>query len=309
MVNNKVISIIICTYNRARFLPLALADWYRQDAPKELYELIIINNNSPDTTESICLEFIHQHPDYPIKYFVETQQGLSYARNRGIQEASGLYCCFVDDDGLPATDYVTVLYNYIQLHPLIAGIGGRVDPYYIDGEPNWMSPFLEPLVAKFNAGDQVLILEKNIYPFGCNMCYKTELLRHIGGFDVALGRMGNSGDAGEEKDVFKKIRKQGGQVIYLPILIVKHIIEAQRLSPEYIHKLGIGLGKSEHTRLHKDGRMALYKKQLELLIKWIGAYVLACYYFIRQEPAKANMLILFRNAVNSGWRTWKSTKK
>jgi Glycosyltransferases involved in cell wall biogenesis len=92
------LSVIFCTYNREKYLYNALKSISQQNIPYHDYEIVMVNNNSTDSTESICKQFRYDYPGVNFRYFLETQQGLSYARNRGVQESRGDILVFVDDD-------------------------------------------------------------------------------------------------------------------------------------------------------------------------------------------------------------------
>ena len=66
------------------------------------YELIVIDNNSNDNTRTICNEFSSKINLF--KYFLEKKQGLSHARNRGIEESSG--------DIITSIGILDLLYNF-----------------------------------------------------------------------------------------------------------------------------------------------------------------------------------------------------
>jgi glycosyltransferase involved in cell wall biosynthesis len=65
--NEPFVSIIIPTYNRAKMLGLTIESFTGQDYPKELYEIIISDNNSSDNTRDIVAEWQAKSP-VPIKY-------------------------------------------------------------------------------------------------------------------------------------------------------------------------------------------------------------------------------------------------
>jgi len=298
---DPILTVVICTYNRARFLPLGLDSWLQQDAEKARFEILVINNNSTDNTAFICGQYIMDHPHFPIRYFEESKQGLSFARNRGIEAAKGCYICFVDDDAMPEKNYLSSLISWLSHHPDVAGVGGQIFPFFIEGKPEWMTSFLEPLVSRFDEGEIVKELVGRRFPVGCNMTYRADYLRRAGGFNTMLGRIGTSGDAGEEKDIFLKIKQLGGRVFYLPGIGVRHIIEAERLSVSYISKLATGLGRSERIRTAKAGVWIYVIKYVELWLKWLAAILLAGYYYSKGEAVKGRALIKFRNDVFKGW--------
>ena len=83
------LSIIICTYNRAKYIRPLLDSIVANDLPKQDYEIILVDNNCTDNTREICCTFASDHADVMFRYTIEPQQGLSAARNKGIKEATG----------------------------------------------------------------------------------------------------------------------------------------------------------------------------------------------------------------------------
>ena len=78
------VSVIICTYNRDKYIYQTLEHIACNGFPSERYEIILIDNNSTDQTAAECQRFSCNFADLNFHYFTETQQGLSFARNRGI---------------------------------------------------------------------------------------------------------------------------------------------------------------------------------------------------------------------------------
>lgn len=95
----KDLSIIVPMYNSEAFLPKCLVSLLNQDIPHEQYEIILVNDGSPDG----CLALAEQYASRYANIVVLSQEnkGTSGARNTGMKHASGKYLCFVDPD-----DYV-----------------------------------------------------------------------------------------------------------------------------------------------------------------------------------------------------------
>src|SRR5205809_539816 len=127
---HPLLSIIVCTYNRQKFIGECLACLSRQTLPAEKWEAIIIDNNSSDNTATIVKNFIDQHPQLPFRYVFESTKGLSYARNRGIAEARSSIITFIDDDAEAVPEFAETILNFMQENPGAAGVGGRVLPKY-----------------------------------------------------------------------------------------------------------------------------------------------------------------------------------
>ncbi len=295
-----MVSIIVCTYNRAHYLAETLSHLRSQNADVAVFEVVLIDNNSTDHTKDICDEFLAQNSDFPFRYIAETAQGLSHARNRGIKEAKGDILTFIDDDAFAQSDFVAAISQYFSENKDTIAIGGKIIPKYEEESPRWMSKHLLPLVAALDMGDDTKPFPKGKFPIGANMSIRKEAFEKYGGFDVNLGRKGDALEGSEEKDLFFRIMKSGAKIIYLPLAIVHHIIPAKRVAFDYISKQAIGIGKSESIRTIQQGKSSYLKFLIGELVKWIGTIVLSLMYLFTFAPAKSLMLIRFRFYVTYG---------
>lgn len=108
--NNLLVSIVIPVYNVEKYLSECLSSLVNQTQKK--FEVIIINDGSTDNSLAICKEF---EPLLPNCKIIEQQnQGVSAARNLGIQHASGSYLYFMDSDDWLDIDFIETLANEIQ---------------------------------------------------------------------------------------------------------------------------------------------------------------------------------------------------
>ena len=97
----KKLSIVIATYNRSQSLLRILRSVVGQTAPAQLWECVVVNNNSTDDTEAVFSDFAEKNPTFDLRMVTETKQGLSNARNCGIAASVGDYIAIVDDDETP----------------------------------------------------------------------------------------------------------------------------------------------------------------------------------------------------------------
>lgn len=289
------LSVIVCSYNRAQFIEQNLSHLLNQSADYERYEVVFVNNNSTDGTGDIAKEFQKHYGQLNLRYFNETNQGLSHARNRGIVEARAPYVAFIDDDAFANENYVTQCIEFFENHENALAIGGRIWPVYESGSaPNWMNPFMQTLVAAQDFGNQVKPFSKNKFPIGANMAFRKSVFEKVGMFDPDLGRKGDNLEGGEEKDLFKRIRKLNGEVLYCPTVSVEHFIPQFRVRTDYIKRMGIGIGRHERKRIVKAGFYAVAGKVVVELIKWCATIALSIGYLLRLKPSKAIMLLRFR---------------
>ncbi len=296
-----MLSVIICTYNREKFLYDALSHVAQNDFPHENYEIVLVNNNSTDSTESECQRFANDYTEVQFRYFVETKQGLSHARNRGIDESRGDILVFLDDDSFVRPDYLSNLEKQMNQHPEAMAFGGKITPLFESGEtPKWLCKWTYSWVSAIDLGNKVVPFEGNAYPIGANMGFRKNCLDQCGNFNTELGRSKKNLMAGEEKDLFNRLKENNMPILYFPDIHVEHVIPPQRTTRDYIVRMGQGVGMSERLRCLKIGKSALWKRYFSELIKWGASFVLWFYYLICFRPVVGNMLILFRWNVTKG---------
>jgi glucosyl-dolichyl phosphate glucuronosyltransferase len=289
------ISVVICTYNRADFIELALYSLYQQTLSKAYFEVIIVNNNSVDHTETVCSSFIHKHYDAHFFYLNELQQGASYARNTGAALAKAPLLCFMDDDAVAAPNYLEKIIAFFYSHTDAGGLGGKIIPRYIPEEPKWMSHFVSSMVGNFNYSNEVVVFAPNKYPLESNMVIKKTDFDAINGFNTALpGVMGTLRIGGEGKDFFLRLKALGRVIYYDPAIVVEHIVETKKLTPTYLYSVASGYGRGESVRTKAIGKYAYYKKIMEYLFKLGASFVLAIIYLLQAQPAKMRPIVQFR---------------
>lgn len=90
------VSINLCCYNSEKYLRETLDSIINQTYKD--WELVIINDGSSDSTESIINEYVKQ--GYPIIYHYQDNKGLGYSRNEALKRSSGKYIAFIDHDDI-----------------------------------------------------------------------------------------------------------------------------------------------------------------------------------------------------------------
>ena len=81
------VSVIIPSFNRANTVGITLDSFIYQNYPKEMYEIIVVDNNSTDNTKSVIKSYCDNNRNIDIKYLFESRQGVHYARNSAAKHA------------------------------------------------------------------------------------------------------------------------------------------------------------------------------------------------------------------------------
>lgn len=117
------VSIIVPVYNASDYLKRCMKSLLEQTYEK--IEIILVDDGSTDDTGSLCDAYGEEYER--VKVFHMECEGVSAARNRGIQEARGDYLMFVDADDCPAKDMTEYLVRCIeQSGSDVAGCGFRI---------------------------------------------------------------------------------------------------------------------------------------------------------------------------------------
>ena len=294
-----MISVIVCTYNRDKYIYECLHR-LADNHSTEQWELLLIDNNSTDLTASECHRFEEDCQPTNYRYIIERQQGLSYARNRGMQEAKGDWFVFLDDDAFVQPDYIQTLANYISSLPDMHAFGGRIMPFYEDGTaPKWLCKWNRSWLSAIDKGDNVCLFSGAEYPIGANMGIRADFAKQCGLFNTTLGRSGKNLIGGEEKDYFNRLKALDAKIYYLPDIEVEHCIPPSRTTYDYIRRLGAGIGSSERLRTLDIGKTVYAKRLCSEAVKWAGTICLATIYALSFKPDCAKSLIVFRAQVST----------
>lgn len=289
------ISVVICSYNRADYIIGALDSLYHQTLSKYRFEVFVVDNNSIDNTGDLVQQYMSEHPDFQLHYLTESRQGASFARNTGASFSKGWLLCFMDDDAIAEHNYLQNILQFFESHPDANGLGGKIIPKYIPAEPKWMSHFVSSLVGNFDYSPRIEVFKPGKYPLESNMVVLKEDFTTIGGFNTELpGVKGTLRIGGEGKDFFLRLQALGRKIYYDPSVIVQHVVEVKKLTPQYMYRVASGIGRGESVRTKSISRFAYLKKILEYLYKLAGSVVLGLLYALKGKPEQSWPVIKFR---------------
>ena len=110
--SNKLLSIIIPTYNNADYIVGTLLSLHKSITSD--VEIILINDGSTDSTDEKIKQFLLDYPDHKVRYIHKENQGVATTRNVGLANANGKYIGFVDGDDLVSPEYFSELLPKLQ---------------------------------------------------------------------------------------------------------------------------------------------------------------------------------------------------
>jgi glycosyltransferase involved in cell wall biosynthesis len=241
-----LISVIVCTYNRQEMLPGCLDALINQNVDDHNYEVIIINNNSIDHTEEIGKKYALLNTNF--SYYLQSKQGLSHARNLGLEIAKAEYIAYIDDDAIAPKNWIYTALQIMRTHkPDI--FGGPAYPIFPSGKPEW---YKDEYGIRGDMGETGWLSKGFI--IGTNIFFKRELLIEYGGFDPNLGMKGNTIAYHEETKLIFRAFDEGKKIYYSKELAVKDVIPDYKKSLAFfIHtkyqagKYGLDIWKYNFT--------------------------------------------------------------
>lgn len=296
------ISLVIATFNGATRIGATLHSLLSQSLPSELWEAVVVNNNSTDSTADVVREFMAAHPEITIVPTEEPRQGLSYARNRGIEVARGEIIAIIDDDEIASPQLLADYLHFFDTHTEAAGAGGRIVPLYANGRPEWMSRHTErPIAGTLDLGDRVIPFPKGKYFGGGNMALRRSAIEKYGAFNPALGRKGTTLLGGEEKELYARLYDAGEKIFYIPTAYIQHVIPNAKLTRGYFERVCFRIGQSERIRTKAAGAYAV--RWASEIVKWGATIVLGAYHILTLHPARAKHLWIMRRQISRGLAT------
>lgn len=291
------ISVVVCTYNRQKFIGKALECLAAQTLPPDQFEIIIVDNNSTDQTASISRAFVAARPELRARYVLEEQKGLSFARNRGLKEASFPIITYIDDDAEAVPALLETILHFMQAHPQAVGVGGKIIPKYSESEePAWMNSYLNGFVGRLDYGEQPQLFRQPAmkYPAGCNMTYTASVLKEVGGFNNQLTFRS------DDKHIYYVVSKVSPEVYYVPEATVYHNIDKARLQFDSFRKLFLKTGNEEKIRVRlEEGKMGWWKKLVEFTVKVGASLLLYLLYALKGQGIKGRYIF---------WSQWFTLK-
>ena len=245
------LTIAICTYNGAQRLPAVLDGLLQQTGTADVsWEVLVVDNHSTDETAAVVRRYQRQWPStMPLRYCFEPNQGAAYARHRAIQSAHSELIGFLDDDNLPAHNWVAAAYRFAQRHPQVGAYGSQIQGKF-DG----------PLPSDFNRIQSFFALTqrgetphpyrswKKVLPPSAGLVVRRQAwLHHVPEQLMLTGRHDNHMLTGEDLEAISYIQQSRWEVWHNPAMKLQHHIPQWRLQREYLLPFFRGIGLSRHV--------------------------------------------------------------
>ncbi len=223
--SSELVSIVVCTYNRARLLRDTLASLaVLQTDGQFAYEVVVVDNASNDTTPAVIAEAAKSFP-VGLRGVREERAGVACARNRGIKEARGIWIAFFDDDQVAHACWLKELLAQARRTGARC-VGGGIRLRL----PTETTP-VPPSPCRALLGERVSPNERRYSrhwaPGAGNLMLHRSVFDEVGLFNEDLR------EAGEDADLFNRLHAAKIEGWYAPGAFAYHVIPAYRLTREY----------------------------------------------------------------------------
>jgi len=239
-------TVSIPTYNGAKRLPKVLDLLLNQTGVENLnWEIIIIDNNSKDDTNKIS-EYYQKfsNKNFSVRYFLEKEQGIAFARMRAINEARGEFIAFIDDDNLPANDWVLQSYLFGKEHPQAGAWSGQIHGDFEVNPPKDFARIQAFLAIREHGLKPYLFDADNLRlpPGAALVVRKQAWCESVPEQLVFKGRLTKLMVAGDDTEALLYLHKEGWEIWYNPAMHIDHQIPHWRLEKDYLLVLARGCG-------------------------------------------------------------------
>lgn len=239
-------TVAIPTYNGAKRLPQLLDRLRSQTQIDSLaWEILIVDNNSRDETAAVvqALQADWSHP-FPLRYCFEPEQGAAFARQRAVREAQGVWIGFLDDDNLPAPDWLASAVQFSQRSPQLGAFSGPIRGDFEVAPPANFEK-IQGFLAIRDHGPEPMQFDAarlRLPPAASLVIRKQAWLEAVPARQKLTGKLPGRLIQGDDYEPLLHLHRAGWQIWYNPGMQTFHQIPRQRLERAYLLELARGCG-------------------------------------------------------------------
>jgi glucosyl-dolichyl phosphate glucuronosyltransferase len=250
------LDVVIATFNRSALLRECLASLFNATAPSLMrWRVSVVDNNSSDDTKATVESFMAD-PHKPIRYLFERMPGKSAALNLAIASCPYTIMGFLDDDEQVDENWLVTIERTFRECPELDFIGGPYLGLWRANKPDWLPSGFNGVLGADNVEkiprEPVPFPQETLFLRGGNAVVRRSVFDRIGNYAVRLGRFENGLGSCEDADMYDRMLDAKLHGLYMPGLIVYHLVPPERLTRSYYRKWtwghGVSLSEMYRTR-------------------------------------------------------------
>lgn len=239
-------TLAIPTYNGADRLPALLERLLVQAVPQNFsWQVMVVDNNSTDNTAEVVAAYQTLWAGkLCLRYEREQRQGAAFARQKAMQVAESDLVGFLDDDVIPADNWVLAAYEFGMAHGQAGAYGGQISGRFEVSPPTGFDR-IQSFLALRNRGDAPHLYNPkflSLPPSAAWVVRRSAWMDAVPDKPSLGGRTGQSMVQGDDYEPLIYLGKAGWEIWYNPAMVVEHIIPAKRLESDYLLALSRGCG-------------------------------------------------------------------
>lgn len=228
----------MCTYNRADILGECLLSLLKQTKSASDFDILVVDNNSNDNTTEVVQGLAADRQN--LRLVREPFQGLSHARNRGLESVDAEWVAYLDDDAVVEPDWVERIHYIIETTNFSA-FGGPYLPWYRDGKVEWYRDEYGTNLT-WMPYKKVSTLSTKFFSGG-NAVFRRRDALNCGGFPIKFGMQGESLGYGEENILQHRLRERGLVIGFDPHLVIHHLVPMKKQTLDWFRQRMITQGR------------------------------------------------------------------
>lgn len=177
-VSDPLVSVLLPSFNAARFLGTAVASIQRQTLPA--WELLLLDDGSEDETARLAETFARTDPR--IRAFRFPHRGIAHTLNEGLVRARGLFVARMDADDVSHPLRLSLQEEFLERNPSISVVGSLVRLFPRAQVPQGMLEYerwVNALVTPEEIGREIFVDAPLVHP---SVMMRREVLESVGGY-------------------------------------------------------------------------------------------------------------------------------
>jgi succinoglycan biosynthesis protein ExoM len=243
MIKLPHISVCICTYKRPELLKSLLKHLGRQKTDGLFtYSIVVADNDSLQSANAVVSDFAALSTA-SVTYCVQHCRNIALTRNHAVENATGDFVAFIDDDEFPTDQWLLTLFNACRDHA-VDGVLGPVIPYFDKGAPKWI----------VRSG----LFDRPVHPTGMRLAWSQTrtgnvlLKSHL--FKDKAHRFNPEFLSGSDQEFFKSMIKTGRTFIWCNEAVVYEVVPPARWKRSFLIRRAVFRGVfSFHNRPNSLG--------------------------------------------------------
>lgn len=265
-VYKPLITVVICTYNRAYILGECLRSLQAQTLPTCFFNIIVVDNDSNDATQALVKDFSHDWPQ--LKFIIEKKRGAGNARNAALRNVKTDWVACLDSDAKAHPDWLATVLETIKNDDFDAFGGPFYAWHFFGAPPKWLPKGF----GTYEAAQPYGPLNEDNYIPGGNCAFRLNAAQAVGCFPVDIGMTGKKCAYGEETLMFNRMEKAGFRLGYVPAMKIDHCVLPYKYSFSWQIKSAFARGRAlEQVEPQQHRHAALKIFYVYLKMCWLIA--------------------------------------